>query len=54
MDEGALLLIKIDNNKDIEEAMDFIWRKESGLRLMPDWTYAGGEPNKSFEKWLNG
>ena len=54
MDEGALLLIKIINDNDIGEAMDFIWRKESGLRLKPDWTYADGEPNKSFEKWLNG
>jgi hypothetical protein len=54
MDEGALLLIKIDNDKDIDEAMDFIWRIESGLRLKPDWSYADGEPNKSFEKWLNG
>ncbi len=54
MDEGALLLIRIVNEKDIGEAMDFIWRKEGGLRLKPDWTYADGEPNASFEKWLNG
>jgi len=54
LDEGKLLLIKIDNDKDIGEAMDFIWRKEGGLRLKPDWTYPDGEPNKSFEKWLNG
>lgn len=54
LDQGCLLLLKIDNNRDIGEAMDFIWRKEGGLRLKPDWTYADGEPNKSFEKWLNG
>ncbi len=54
LDEGNLLLIKIDNNKDIDEAMDFIWRKEGGLRLKPDWSYAEGEPNKSFEKWIAG
>jgi len=54
LDEGVLMLIKIDNDKDIGEAMDFIWRKEGGLRLKPDWTYADGEPNMSFEKWLNG
>jgi len=54
LDEGNLLLIKIDNDKDIGEAMDFIWRKKGGLRLKPDWTYPDGEPNKSFEKWLNG
>jgi len=54
LEEGILLLIKIDNDKEIGEAMDFIWRKEGGLRLKPDWAYADGEPNKSFEKWLNG
>jgi hypothetical protein len=54
LEEGMLLLIKIGNDSDIGEAMDFIWRKESGLRLKPDWTYTDGEPNKSFEKWLNG
>jgi hypothetical protein len=54
LDEGDLLLIRIDNEKDIREAMDFIWRKEDGLRLKPDWAYADGAPNKSFEKWLNG
>jgi hypothetical protein len=54
LEEGNLLLIKIDNNKDIGEAMDYIWRKEGGLKLKPDWTYPDGEPNRSFEKWLNG
>jgi hypothetical protein len=53
LEEGNLLLIIIDNEKDIEEAMDYIWRMEDGLRLIPDWSYADGEPNKSFEKWLN-
>lgn len=53
LEEGNLLLIRIDNDKDIGEAIDFIWRKEDGLRLKPDWSYADGEPNKSFEKWLN-
>jgi hypothetical protein len=54
LEEGNLLLIKIDNAKYIGEAMDFIWRNEGGLRLTPDWNYAHGAPNKSFEKWLNG
>ncbi len=54
MDEGFLLLIIIDNKNDIAEALDFIWRKETGLRLKPDWSYPDGEPNKSFEKWLSG
>ncbi len=54
LDEGFLLLIIIDNKKDIKEALDFIWKKETGLRLKPDWSYPVGEPNRSFEKWLNG
>jgi len=54
LDEGFLLLIIIDNKNDISEALDFIWRKETGLRLKPDWTYPLGQPNRSFEKWLNG
>jgi hypothetical protein len=54
LEEGDLLLLKIDNDQDIGEAMDFIWRKEDGLRLKPDWAYADGDSNKSFEKWLNG
>jgi hypothetical protein len=54
LEQGVLLLIIIDYEKDIGEAMDFIWRKVGGLRLTPDWNYADGESNKSFEKWLNG
>lgn len=54
LDEGNLLLIIIDNENDVGEAMDFIWRKENGLRLKPDWSYAKGKPNKSFENWING
>lgn len=54
LEKGNLLLIRIDNQKDIGDAVDFIWRKEDGLRLKPDWSYADGEPNKSFEKWLSG
>ena len=53
-DDNSLLLLKISNDSDTGEAMDFIWRKEGGLRLKPDWTYPAGEPNKSFEKWMNG
>lgn len=54
LEDGILLLIRIDNVKDIGEAIDFIWRKEDGLRLKPDWSYAEGEPNSSFEKWIIG
>lgn len=54
LENRILLLIKIQNTSDISDAMDFIWRKEGGLRLKPDWSYPEGETNKSFEKWLNG
>ncbi|HPR27226.1 hypothetical protein [Lentimicrobium sp.] len=54
LEDQRLLLIKIHDINDVAEAMDFIWRKEDGLRLKPDWTYPDGEPNQSFEKWLNG
>lgn len=49
-----ILLIKISNDKDKDEAIDFVWRSKNGLRLKPDWSYPQGEPNKSFEQWLNG
>ena len=54
LNDSTLLLTKINNKEDTGEAMDFIWRKETGLRLKPDWSYPVGEPNRSFEKWLNG
>lgn len=52
LEDQILLLIKIQNINDIPEAMDFIWRKDGGMRLKPDWTYPKGEVNKSFEVWL--
>lgn len=54
LENQLLLLIKIHHAKDVAEAMDFIWRKEGGLWLKPDWSYAEGEPNLSFEKWITG
>ena len=54
LEDHFLLLIKIHHTKDVAEAMDFIWRKDGGLRLKPDWTYPDGALNQSFEKWLNG
>jgi hypothetical protein len=51
-EDRILLLIKILHINDVADAMDFIWRKEGGLRLKPDWTYPDGEPNSSFEKWI--
>ncbi len=47
-------LIKVTNLEEINDAADFIWRSGSGLRLKPDWNYAEGENNKSFELWLSG
>lgn len=49
-----MFLISITNGSDINEAIDFIWRSGSGLRLKPDWTYPDKESNHSFELWLNG
>ncbi len=49
-----LIAIKILNPKDINAVTEFIWRSSSGLRLKPDWKYASGESNKSFELWLSG
>lgn len=52
--EKGLFLIKIIDNNDICEAIDFIWQSSKGLRLKPDWNYSDGENNKSFEQWLSG
>lgn len=49
-----LFLIKVTNQSDKNDAIDFIWKSESGLNLKPDWTYPEGETNKSFEQWLSG
>ncbi len=49
-----MFLISITNKKDIQDAIEFIYKSDYGLRLKPDWTYAEGESNKSFEQWLNG
>ncbi|HET6273990.1 MAG TPA: hypothetical protein VFG32_13510 [Bacteroidota bacterium] len=50
----ALHFLHVAGEKELEEAMGFIWRDASGLRLKPDWSYADGEVNKSFELWLSG
>ena len=49
-----LFLIKVTSRSDKNDAIDFIWKSESGLNLKPDWTYSEGETNKSFEQWLSG
>lgn len=50
----SLYFLMISNSKEIEEVINYIWKADNGLRLKPDWFYPEGEPNKSFEKWLNG
>ncbi|HKB86349.1 MAG TPA: hypothetical protein VKD08_09285 [Ignavibacteriaceae bacterium] len=52
--ENLLFTIKILNENDIKDAVDFIWQSRSGLRLKPDWVYPEGEKNHSFEEWLTG
>ncbi len=49
-----MFLISITNEREIEVAIEFIWKSNSGLRLKPDWSYHEDEPNKSFELWLSG
>lgn len=54
LEKRELFLIKITSMRDKEDAIDFIWKSESGLNLKPDWTYSEDETNKSFELWLSG
>ncbi len=54
LEEYVLFMIKVPNENDIKDAVDFIWQSRSGLRLKPDWVYPQGEKNKSFEQWLGG
>ena len=49
-----LYVIKILSKNEIEDAKNFIWKGNSGLRLKPDWNYKSGEINQSFEQWLSG
>ena len=48
----VLYLLKIISATDINDASDFIWKSDNGLRLKPDWCYEQGQKNKSFEQWL--
>ena len=54
LNENVLYALKISNSSDIDNAIDFIWRHKSGLRLKPDWSYPNNEINNSFEQWLSG
>ena len=50
----TLHLLRVADARESEEATDFIWRDDSGLRLRPDWHYSMGSENESFDKWING
>lgn len=54
LDNSELFLIQITSRSDENDAIDFIWKSESGMNLKPDWTYSDSEKNKSFEQWLSG
>lgn len=49
-----LHVLRVIDTGESAEAIDFIWRDNSGLRLRPDWCYRDGEINTSFEQWLGG
>lgn len=51
--DKKLFCLRITNENDINDAIDFIWQSRSGLRLKPDWVYPEGEKNLSFEQWLS-
>ena len=53
-DGKSLHLLHVTGDRESSEAMDFIWKDASGLRLKPDWHYPDGSANKSFAGWLNG
>ncbi|MEO8232518.1 MAG: hypothetical protein ABI638_09555 [Ignavibacteriota bacterium] len=50
----SIFILIIKTKSDIDDAIDFIWKNNIGLRLKPDWNYQEGETNKSFEQWLSG
>jgi len=48
-----LFLLRIMEKKELQNAIDFIWKSHGGLNLKPDWHYPLGKTNKSFERWLS-
>jgi hypothetical protein len=53
IENKVMYLIKITKEEDVMNVIDFIHNEKSGLRLKPDWTYPEGEPNESFNQWIN-
>lgn len=53
LNNEILFLMIITNKIEVQNAIDFIWKNNAGLRLKPDWHYGRGEINKSLELWLS-
>nr|NIV94874.1 hypothetical protein [candidate division KSB1 bacterium] len=53
LEAGRLYVLRVSEPRKVGEAMDFIWRDDTGLKLLPDWTYPAGGENESFQKWVN-
>jgi hypothetical protein len=51
--ETRLYLLHIVRAQDVEAAVDFVWRDQTGLRLRPDWWYPAEAENESFKRWVN-
>jgi hypothetical protein len=54
LNNTTLHLLHVADEREMHEAMEFIWKDAGGLRLKPDWSYPEGIVNKSFKGWLNG
>jgi hypothetical protein len=52
LENGRLYLLRVPEPRKVEEAMDFIWRDDTGLKLQPDWSYPAGAENESFQRWV--
>lgn len=52
IENNDLFLIKVTDQADVKNALNFIWKSSTGLRLKPDWYYPYGTSNTSFEHWL--
>jgi hypothetical protein len=47
-----MYLLRVPESRKVESAMDFVWRDDAGMRLLPDWRYPDGVENESFLKWI--
>lgn len=54
LDSKLLHIVHIAAYKEVDKAVDFIWRDSTGLRLKPDWHYKTNAENESFKKWIDG